>query len=172
MARSRVVARGRSGAIHNKEWTAACIDGTSLDIAIGTVAVFVMFTADEAETLLRTRGNLLTILDASAVNENATIAVGIGVVSARAAAAGAASVPRPATEGAYPWIWYGWFNVTSGIEAAVIPQYLGERLMIDSKAMRKIKETEVVVLVFEVCESTDQGGQVSLFGGLRVLTGD
>jgi len=163
--------RGRSGAVHNKEWTAACIDTGVLDLAIGVVAAFSMFVADEAETILRTRGRFRFLIDAATTNESATIAMGIGVVSARAVAAGAASLPRPATEGAFPWLFHDWAIVTSFAGLGSGP---GESfdISVDSKAMRKIKETEVLALVFEVCESTDNGGNVRVDGGLRVLTGD
>ena len=161
MARHRQVGtRGRSGGIHNKEWEAACIDSTTLDLVIGTTAVFTMFVADEAETLLRTRGHIQLVLNAAAIDESATLAVGIAIVSARAAAAGAASIPRPSSEGAYPWIWHGWLfgSTIGGINVGDAAQSM--RLEVDSKAMRKLKETEVMILAFEVCESIDLGGVV------------
>ena len=175
MARGHAVARGRSGAVHNKEWTAACIVTTSLDIAVGAVVAFSMFTADEAETILRTRGSISAHFDPTAVNESVTLAVGLGIVTARAVAAGAASLPRPATEGSFPWLWHGWL-MTDSFGLAVTDQSASpawvDRLEVDSKAMRKVKETEVMALVFEVCTSVDGGGLVVLNGGFRVLTGD
>ena len=168
----RVVRAGRSGAVHNKEWAASCAIATLIDLAPATTVAFSMFTADEAETILRLRGELICTLDAAGVNESAVVAVGVGVITARASAAGVAAVPRPATEGSFPWMWHGWFNVTSGQEAAINQNFLTDRLTVDSKAMRKIKETEILVLVFEICTSNNQGGAVTVFGGLRVLTGD
>ena len=172
MARQTRVIRGRSGAVHNKEWTVACIDGTSLDHAIGSVVAFSMFTADEAETVLRTRGFVHGLMDPTAVNEHVTIAIGLAIVSARSVSVGVTAIPRPATEGSYPWLWHGWMQLTSGQEGAIVNDFLAERVDIDSKAMRKIKETEVMLLAFEVCESSDQAGITLVHGGLRVLTGD
>jgi len=162
--------RSGRGGVHNKEWTAACIDSTLMDVAIGTVVAFSMFVADEAETILRTRGHIQVIQNSGVADESATIAIGLAIVSARAVAAGAASLPRPATEGSYPWLWHGW-SITSSVAGLVADGMLA-RLEVDSKAMRKVKETEVMALVFEVCESVDQGGSVQLDGGFRVLTGD
>ena len=164
-------ARSGSG-VHNKEWTASCIAATDLDNAAGGSASFVIFTGDEAETILRLHGAVQVELDATAVDERVTIAVAIGVVSARAAAAGGASVPRAFSEGSYPWFWHGWMQVSSGQEAAINNQFLMDSLNVDSKAMRKIKEDEVVLLAFEICTSTDQGGHVTFTGGFRLLTGD
>ena len=174
MGNRRPAGFGRSGALHNKEWEVACIDFSSIDLAIGQLVAFVLFTADEAETLLRLRGEVYMELDAGATDEMATVAVGVGVVSARAAIAGTGSIPRPATDGAYPWLWHGFMNVSSG-QGASVPVDLAslfDRLSVDSKAMRKLKETEVIVIVFEICESVDQTGHVSVGGGFRALAGD
>ncbi len=171
MAR-RAFRSSRSGAVHNKEWTFSCLDATNFDLAVANLIAFSIFTADEAETVLRTRGEIMVMLDATAVNEDATIAVGLAVVSTRAVAAGTASLPRPAIDGAYPWLWHGVAIVSSGQEAAIVPDFLAVRLLVDSKAMRKVKESEAIVAVFEICDSQDQGGSVRVFGGFRVLTGD
>ena len=159
----------RSGAVHNKEWDAVCLTPTQLDLAIGTSAAFTLFTNDRSETLLRMRGQIHWHLDASVVNELATIAMGIAVVSATAAAAGA--VPVPGTDGAYPWLWHGWTTVASLEEAAITPNFLSTLTEVDSKAMRKMKEEEVIALVVEVCSSLDQGGNVQIAGGFRALVG-
>ncbi len=172
MARSHGGQRSRSGAVHNKEWTVACVDSSTLDLAIGSILAFVMFTADEAETVLRTHGFVAAELNAGGVSERATIAVGLAIISARSASVGATAVPRPATDGSYPWLWHGWLFITSGAEAAIVNENLLDRRDIDSKAMRKVKEDEVMVLVLEVCESVDQAGEARVDAGLRVLTGD
>ena len=164
---------GRSGGgIHNKEWEAVCLAPTTLDIAVGTLVAFVMFIADEAETLLRSRGRFRMVLNAAAIDESVTIAVGLAIVSARAAAAGVASLPRPATEGSYPWLWHD-FGVAStfqGQASGTFAQVID--MIVDSKAMRKVKEDEVMVFVVEVCSSVDGGGSLQIDGGLRALTGD
>ena len=170
MARNRGYV-AKSGAVHNKEWEASFLNETAMDLAIGTVVAFALFSNDRSETLLRTRGEIFVQLDAAAVAEDYTIAVGICIASARAVAAGAASLPRPGTDGAYPWIWHGFLIGSSGREAAINNNTLFARLTVDSKAMRKMKETEDVVLVFEMVESTDQTGQVRLMGGFRALVG-
>ena len=172
MGRARRVVSGRSGSVHNKEWTVACIVPTNLDLAVGSLVVFSMFVADEAETVLRSRGDFMAQLNPGAIDEAAVVAAGLAIVSARAVAAGAASVPRPATEGSYPWLWHGFFNVSSAGGAIGQGNGHADRIVIDSKAMRKVKETEVMVLAFEICSSVDAGGVVQLLGGLRVLTGD
>ena len=175
MTRARGFRGARSGAVHNKEWTAACIDGTSMDNAIGTLLAFTMFVADEAETILRSRGHIWAVLNAGAQDEEVTLAVGLGIVTARAATT-TATVPRPSTDGSFPWLWHGWLHVSnfaaSFATAGSSQAAMSDSIIVDSKAMRKVKETEVMILAFEVCESDDKTGSTSLGAGFRVLTGD
>ncbi len=173
MTRPRgAIRRGSGSIIAHKDWSAACIDGSDIDLALNTVAAFTMFTFSEPETFLRVRGEIYVELNGSAVNERATLACGLAVVSARAAAVGTTAIPRPGSEGVYPWIWHGWMNVSTLQEAAVVPDAAFSRLSVDSKAMRKVKEDEVIILAFEICESVDQGGHLSVLAGLRALAGD
>ena len=159
----------RSGAVHNKEWEVTAFNDTALDNGIGQAIIFTPFTNDRSETLLRMRG-LLTVETGSpvAANERVLLGCGIAVVSATAAAAGA--VPLPVTDGAYPWLWHGWLKVST-LAAAAEPNFRMSSIEVDSKAMRKMKEEEVIICVFEVGESTDQGGNVIVGGGLRALVG-
>ena len=173
MPRGRSFApRGRSGGVHNKEWTTFFIDGTALDLAIGSIVAFSALVADEAETLLRSRGLVKLVLDASSINESATVAMGLAMVSARAVAAGAASLPRPASEGSFPWLWHDWGIVSSFAGAGTGGIAEVSTVIVDSKAMRKVKEDEVLALVFEIAESTDGGGVVRIDAGFRILSGD
>ncbi len=165
----------RSGSTRSKEWETVCLASSPLDLAIGTVLVFELFRVLSAETLLRTRGQIMASFDSSAVNEAATIAAGIAFVSTRALLAGAASVPRPSSEGGYPWLWHGWFDVSSVPSvggASISGEGLVQRLMVDSKAMRKVKEDESMILAFEMCDSVDLGGNVVFSGGFRALAAD
>ena len=173
MARGRSFPR-KSGAVHNKEWTVSCLEVTALDLAIGALIGFVPFVADDAETVLRTHGFCSVELGADNNNERVTLAVGIGIISARAAAAASAvGFPRLSTDGVFPWLWHGFLYASNMTVATLTPtDMVYQRLAIDSKAMRKVKETEVMAMVFEVCESDDVGGNCFVGGGLRVLTGD
>jgi len=47
---------------------------------------------------------------------------------------------------------------------------LFDRVVIDSKAMRKMKALDQIVLMAEVCDSTDQGGTFDYNYGLRILS--
>ena len=170
MARGTRIVRGRSGGIHNKEWTAICTLPGEIDLAPGALLAFEVFVADEAETLLRTRGRIRATLDAAAIDESFVLAVGLAVVSSKSATIGVTAIPAPVTDGSYPWLWHGFLlgNSFSGVNSTATTDILE----VDSKAMRKVKEDESVVLAFEMCASDNSGGVVNILAGLRSLTGD
>ena len=159
-------ARGRRS---DYEWEAVQFDSQTLDLAVGTKVQLVTVTAAGPVTLVRTRGEVFAELDTSGVNERAIICVGGIVVGEVAAAAGIASLPGPFTQGSDDWFWHGYLTVSSGQESGVAQNSLFDRLVVDSKAMRKLKSDEVLVFMAEIAGSSDQGGHATVMGGLRVL---
>ena len=97
------------------------------------------------------------------------IAWGVILVSSDARAAGAGSVPGPSSDGDAPWLAHGFLSLSSLAEAAVQPQALFDRGEVASKAMRRMKSSEELIIVAEVCESLDQAGTWDFLYGLRVL---
>ncbi len=172
------MARGRrfsqhSSTVAHKQWSTV-MNGqiVALDLAEGTVAVGdIAGVFQGASTLLRTRGGLLIELDAAGAGERALVAVGIIIAGDRAIAAGVASLPSPVGQGEDDWLWHSYLTVTSNEEAAATTDYLTQRLEIDSKAMRKVRDDEGIVFMAEVAESADMGGSVNLMYGTRILLG-
>ena len=119
----------------------------SVIFALGAQAV------DDGLTIVRTRGELLVFLSvATSALDGFTFDFGIGIVSENAFDAGVASIPNPTTDIA----WDGWLYHTRNSVKAVVAtiteasQAEGSasmRLVVDSKAMRKIKNTDVAVAV-------------------------
>ena len=100
-------------------------------------------------TLVRIRGEISLWLEAVGTigDGYAEVDVGIGIVSADAFTAGAASMPSPALDKDWPWWWHSsmgaivGFSVTESENTGPISQV---RAVIDSKAMRKIAPNETV----------------------------
>ena len=123
-------------------------------------------------TLVRIRGSILcTMLSAAAVPNAVFLTLGIKLATATAVAA--SSFELPGTDIGSDWIW--WQKVplvliTGGSVASPNGDGLTSnvRVDVDSKAMRKVKQNEVLILVAEnqVSEST---GTVGVDGGVRVL---
>ncbi len=167
------MARGRgSGRKTDYDWFGICGSQTGLDLADTTPGLgSVAFTFNQASTVTRIRGMLGVQMDATAVEERAIIAFGLIVVSENAFAAGVASVPHPHTDSEASWIWHNYVWLSSGAEAAVNTNSLFARVEVDTKAMRKVKNTERLVMVGEVCSIVDQGGTWDFQYGLRLLAG-
>ncbi len=144
---------------------------TGVDLTVGTKSALALFSTTFPGTLTRTRGLVAGQLDAAAADSRVLVAIGLILADTRAVAAGAASMPGPASEGNAPWFWHGFLWLSSGAEAAVNQNSLFHRLEIDSKAMRKMKESQTVAAVIEVCDVVDQGGTFDVMLGARALFG-
>ena len=106
-------------------------------------------------TIVRTRGELLLLLLTSSVAQGGfDWAFGMCVVSQNAAGVGATAIPAPRTDDQ----WDGWFvhqmGALKSIGATVGTGLGGSqvRIPIDSKAMRKLGETDTIVAMLEVTE--------------------
>ena len=115
-------------------------------------------------TIVRTRGHVSIGLEsATAVNDGFDqVAIGIGVVSGNAfTVGGVGSVPTPITDVAWDgWLWHWFGNIMALNTGASVSQGLGQRLIeIDSKAMRKIKQTDVL---FGAVQTANLNGAVSM----------
>ena len=104
-------------------------------------------------TVIRIRGQLHAQMDRSAevAEDKATVVTGIAMVESNAVTAGIASLPTPATNVDYSWMWIG-------VQTLSTPTTLTEdegpgrfqRLEIDAKAMRKANPSMALVLVTQV----------------------
>ena len=109
-------------------------------------------------TILRTRGYVdFAINSNNAIGDGYRGAVGLCIVSENAFNAGIGSVPTPITDLAWDgWFWYQFFNLMTNNATAgdlgenAVASYV--RFVIDAKAMRKIKDTDVIIAVLEVTE--------------------
>ena len=110
-------------------------------------------------TIVRTRGMLDVRPQAFSADISVIGAVGFGIVSDEAFAAGAAGVPGPWTNSD----WSGWFvwqafsylyDMTTDVGRLVLPSS-----QFDSKAMRKVGINETVVVV---CESQADAVNISI----------
>ena len=113
-------------------------------------------------TIVRTRGLLSAHAGGSIITDlGMDGAWGIGIVSAQAFAAGAASIPGAYTNADWDgWFAHGFWSFFQN--AAGTPNNLvmsSVQMEWDSKAMRKVKDTDVVVVM---AESQSAAVQVSL----------
>ena len=122
-------------------------------------------------TVVRIRGALHAQMDRSAevAEDKAVVTTGIAMIESQAVAAGIASLPTPASQADFSWMWIG-------VQTLATPTTLTEdegsmrfqRLVIDSKAMRKANPSMALVLVTEITSITGMP-DVECFGFIRLL---
>ena len=119
------------------------------------------FPIVQGATLIRTRGEIMLWLTAAtALNDGFRGAVGIAVTTVSAATIGATAIPSPITDDDWDgWLWHHYFSLRAPgpiVQAAVALQTDNSltssvRYEIDSKAMRKIPDSEFAIVgVLEV----------------------
>ena len=110
-------------------------------------------------TLIRVRGEFTAVLDVvTAIGDGfERIAVGMCIVSENAFDAGVTAVPSPITDiGWDGWLYHrllGQFRGSSTTELGRSPME-AVRIEMDSKAMRKFKQTDVLIGVVELAPET------------------
>jgi len=132
--------------IDTVHWTG--FQATSLVQSAGAVGAIVLAAQHLPETLMRTRGELMVYKDSTAApGELALISVGMILVPE---GTGSTVLWSPFTDADAPWFWYE--SVHIGEEEMVtdvidVPSLTGSRRVIDSKAMRKVRNREVQLVV-------------------------
>ena len=96
-------------------------------------------------------------MTAAAAGDGFFGAVGLGKVSEQAAGVGVTAVPSPMDEENWDgWLWHSYFDIraiTATIADGVNAGIAYQRLVIDSKAMRKVDSADVIVGAISVVES-------------------
>jgi len=125
-------------------------------------------TFNDAATIYRLRGQLLIRFDGTSAGDTNIAGVGIIVVQESAVAAGAASVPNPLTDPEADFLWHQYAPFIQPVTDDVGGVSSSMRIEVDSKAMRRVKDTQTLQLVASMSAAT---GATTLTGGIRILTG-
>ena len=130
---------------------------TSISASGSTILSSVLNLSQDGLTLVRARGELtLSLSAASAAGTGYSGAFGIGLTTVAATAVGVTAVPTPITEQDWDgWIFWESFSVKSitgtiadGVNASAVIL----RILIDSKAMRKLTDDSSLYGALEVQE--------------------
>ncbi len=162
MARGRRSGRGPDYIWSGTGWFQQA-QGSATAIGNTVIAVF-----NEAQTLVRLRGYASATIDPSAAGDIIVISMGFILADDDAVAAGAASIPSPTNDTDGDWIWHGWFPLHAEFSTGEGSDH-NVQMVIDSKAMRRVKPNEQLVMVAD--------GQIfagtptaDLVAGVRVLS--
>ena len=139
----------------------------------GVILTDALSVIQDGATLLRLRGQLIYMLDTtSALTGGFTGAFGIGIATQAAVAAGAASVPLPVDEQDFDgWIFWRPFSmksVTATIADGSNAVSVSERVDVDTKAMRKLREGDSIYAALQI--TSEVGSAVmQVFFDSRIL---
>ncbi len=128
-------------------------------------------------TILRLRGSWWAGFDHSleSAGDRMRVSLGVGIVSTDAAGVGAGSIPSP--EDNIDWPWMFWDQVVlhcSLADQTGQPGWGGtvQHRMIDSKAMRKVKPNESLIVAIAYGDATGAPSTVTVVPALRMLIGE
>ncbi len=163
------MAKQRSGRRTDYEWTSF---GTSaLALAANGTAAVAFHTFLQTNTVYRIRGELLCWLDAGqAAGDVMRVGVGIQVGMEDI---DTTVLTSPLADTDVPWMWsyFGHLAAESQTAGADLAGLSFARIPIDTKAMRRVKNQQVLQVVFETV--TVGGAEVCNFAVAgRVLTGN
>ncbi len=163
--------RGRFGKkIDTVHWTG--VDGSFKDQAAGSGAVTLVSAQHLPETLLRIRGEWSGCFD-SAVGPGIAVDVTLGIIQVPEGT-GTTVLWSPSTDADAPWIWWDVFNLfyfEQVTDVIASQEAMSARRVIDSKAMRKIRNTELQLVVENATRTGFLGGTVQIGMHARVLSG-
>ena len=167
-------AMGRRGrTIDFKQWSFVPAVGllvTGNGVFLGASLVFAV-----PATILRIRGNvILAFTQDVVIGDEMNLTFGMAVVSSDAFTAGAGSMPDPAGEPEFPWLWWSDTFLRQERPVATDSSAWGlsaQRIEIDSKAMRKVKPGESLAMVFQTSASVGAPPVEVDFQRIRVLIG-
>ena len=127
----------------------------------------VQLGVEAAVTDIRLRGFAELLLSAGTALDGFRGALGIGYVSEEAFAIGITAIPTPVTDSDWGgWIWHQFFELHNPTATAGVESQL--RFNIDSKAMRKVTNNQLMVGVMEANETGVSS--LTLHADTRVLS--
>ncbi len=153
-------------------WDGFTSGATFMGVAAGTVAQTIRASQSIPETVLRIRGELAVNLDGVQV-PGVAVFVGVGIIQVPDGSS-ATVTWSPITDPSAPWIWYE--RVALIYDEAVTDiiasqTTLSVRKTIDSKAMRKLRNTELQIVLENTTLLTAASVNVMVSGRILLGTG-
>ena len=155
--------RTRTGRGPDYRWRGTQVEET----AITTAAIAaVILTATEACTLRRIRGNLQVFLGSATDGDLKRVAVGLCIRPE-----GFTGTPSALSDLEVSWLWHHDFILGYDAASPSTDAVWHADMEIDSKAQRKLKENDELVLVISPANITGTGTAAAI-GVIRTLTSD
>ena len=138
-------------------------------MSAGVTGITTVFTTTIPQTLMRLRGRIGAIIDGPTAGDAVCLPCGMIVGTEEQVATGITGFPNPGDDLDAEWVWHGFLVLLAGGTAD--DQAGGtDRLEIDSKAMRKMKQSQSLVFIL-TNEALSGTAAVDVALGVRGLTG-
>ena len=138
------MARRRAGRGPDYTWQG---NAGILAIASGSVGILTINQPSVSSTLMRSRGEVLARFDGPVDGNISAISCGLIVGTEEQIVTGVGAFPDPFADMDAEWIWHGFLLLLSDSVVATLDTGHVARLTCDSKAMRKMKQTQGVVFI-------------------------
>ncbi len=124
-------------------------------------------------TILRIRGVIRVSFRLSGLtgDDACSLVFGMAVFSTDAVTLGPTALPDPAAEAEYPWIWWTDIEMFAPEMSNVTSPGETQHVIVDSKAMRKVKPGETLAIVGQYVDITGAPSMNIQVGRLRTLIG-
>ena len=114
-------------------------------LASGAQALHTLVTVGSASTLIRSRGEVVCSIDGPTDNDKVAVGFGLYIATPEQIAVGPTAAPGPISDTDAEWIWHGYALLIA--QSADLGEQVVARLTIDSKAMRRVKQTQILAMV-------------------------
>ncbi len=151
--------------------------GLNTSASVNGIVSVQALSFNEPATILRIRGSggLVAFDQTVQAGDRGIFAVGIAIISTDAFTAGVGSVPDPMVEFDYPWLYLWSAHLEATFAGSAEAQALGMQTMrlpeIDTRAMRKVKPGESLVMIEELQDMTGAPTVLMRIRPARVLIG-
>ena len=158
-----------------RDLTWSGLGGTTKQVTAGSLASSTVVSLADTQTLLRTRGEILGQIDGPVDGDATIVGCGLIVVTEEQVAVGTTSMPDPIQDLDAEWLWHGFLVLAAqagtGVGGSLNVNSAVARLSVDSKAMRRMKQSQSVALVLRnsVLSGTPT---VDVNAAFRVLFGE
>ena len=101
----------------------------------------------------------------------AVVSMGLILVTSNALAVGVTAIPDPSVDVGSDWLWIDTGVIGEETSSTLIGRTISvDRIMVDSKSMRKVQANQALVFVSAILDGTPPGaGQANVNGNLRFL---
>ncbi len=152
-----------------KQWSGSQFGEVTLSTTNTSLGLAVISEPAEEATILRLIGEALVVGTPDGTGDDTVVGLGIAVVNENALTVGTTALPGPISDPEHDWLWHAYIPLASSVSTAGsdVAITLNKRVPIQSRAMRKVRPDESLVMMGQL--SLGDFATVLVSGGVRAL---